>query len=134
VFNSIMENIQAHLMILELAYSSSLKIRTLAEGEDIVLVESETENRERIVNILAQIQHKIEEQVDQLTGNDLADDSIPILKSWFNDLAIWTDKMTTVDAETVELLSAQKEKTTQEIVAVFQNKEKFKGYSLSNKK
>jgi hypothetical protein len=129
-----MENIQAHLMILELAYSSSLKIRTLAEGEDIVLVESETENRERIVNILAQIQHKIEEQVDQLTGNDLADDSIPILKSWFNDLAIWTDKMTTVDAETVELLSAQKEKTTQEIVAVFQNKEKFKGYSLSNKK
>ncbi len=134
MFNSIMENIQAHLMILELAYSSSLKIRTLAEGEDIVLVESETENRERIVNILAQIQHKIEEQVDQLTGNDLADDSIPILKSWFNDLAIWTDKMTTVDAETVELLSAQKEKTTQEIVAVFQNKEKFKGYSLSNKK
>lgn len=134
MFNSIMENIQAHLMILELAFASSVKIRTFSSSEDLNLLESETENRERIVNILAQLQYKIEGQIDQLAGSDLTNDSIPILKSWFNDLAIWTDKMTTIDAETVEILSEQKEKTTKEIVTVFKNKEKFKGYSLSNKK
>lgn len=134
MFNSIMENIQAHLALLDLALQSSSKIKAYALIEDLDNVANETDNRERIINIVGHIQHKVEKQIDQLTAQDLSDDSLPILKSWFNDLAIWTDKMTSLDAETVDLLASQKEATTKEIVTIFKNKEVFKGYNLSNKK
>ena len=125
MFNSIMENIQSHLALLDLALQSSGRIKAYAQIEDLDNVADETENRERIINIVGHIQHKVEKQIDLLTAQDLSDDSLPILKSWFQDLATWTDKMTSLDAETVELLADQKEATTREIVTIFKNKEVF---------
>jgi hypothetical protein len=129
-----MENIQSHLALLDLALQSSRKIKAYAVIEDIDNVTNETDNRERIINIVGHIQHKVEKQIDLLTAQDLSDDSLPILKSWFQDLATWTEKMTVLDSETVDILAIQKEETTKEIVTIFKNKEVFKGYNLSNKK
>jgi hypothetical protein len=134
MFNTIMENIQAHLSLLELALQSTTRIKTFAQIQDIDNVANETDNRERIINIVSQIQHKIEKQIDLLVASDLSEDSLPILKSWFHDLAYWSDKMTNTDAETVEILANQKDETTKEIVTIFKNKELFKGYNLSSKK
>jgi hypothetical protein len=129
-----MENIQAHLSLLDLALNSTMRIKAFALIQDLESVANETENRERIINIVGQIQHKVEKQIDTLTSPELMNDSLPILKSWFQDLAIWTDRMTAIDADTVELLADQKEETTKEIVTIFKNKELFKGYNLTNKK
>jgi hypothetical protein len=129
-----MENIQSHLALLDLALQSSRKIKAYAVIEDLDNVTNETDNRERIINIVGHIQHKVEKQIDLLTALDLSDDSLPILKSWFQDLATWTEKMTVLDSETVDILAIQKEETTKEIVTIFKNKEVFKGYNLSNKK
>lgn len=129
-----MENIQSHLALLELALQSSAHIKTYALAEDLDNVAHETENRERIINIVGQIQHKIEKQIDLLAAPDLMEDSLPILKSWFQDLATWSDRMTSLDSETIEVLAQQKEETTKEIVTIFKNKEMFKGYNLANKK
>jgi hypothetical protein len=134
MFNKIMENIQAHLALLDLALQSSTRIKFYAQTEDLDNVANETDNRERIINIVSQVQHKIEKQIDLLTAEDLFDDSLIILKSWFQDLALWSDRMTATDAETIEILAAQKEETTKEIVTIFKTKESFKGYNLSNKK
>ncbi len=134
MFNSIMENIQAHLSLLDLALASSARISAYAAVEDLDNVTNETDNRERVINIVSQIQHKIEKQIDALGPQDLTEDSLPILKSWFQDLATWSDKMTSIDHETIEILAEQKENTTKEIVTIFKNKEMFKGYNLANKK
>ncbi len=134
MFNSIMENIQAHLSLLEIALHSSIRIKNYAQAENLDSVANETDNRERIINVVSQIQHKIEKQIDLLTAPDLSPDSLPILKAWFQDLAHWTDKMSTIDYETVEILALQKEETTKELGTIFKNKELFKGYNLSIKK
>jgi hypothetical protein len=132
--NEILISIQAHLSMLELALHSSAKIKFFAAVEDIDQVSEETENRERIVNIIGQLQSQIENKISCLGPHDLQGDTIAILKSWFNDLSIWSEKMIAFDQETVELLNQQKENSTKEIATIFKNKEMFKGYNQSLKK
>jgi hypothetical protein len=133
MLNEIMVNIQGHLAMLELALSSSKKITAFASLENLDAVIAETENRERVVNIVGKLQSTIENQINQLNAAALQPDDIMILKSWFHDLSVWSDKMIEVDKETVEILSQQKENTTKEIAHLFKNKELFKGYNHTKK-
>ena len=128
------ENIQEHLAMLDLAVLSSEKIRTFAKDENLIAVVSETENRERIVNIVTQIQRKVEEQINLINADEVSKDDVLILKSWFQDLSIQSEKMLTYDRETVEFLGQQKDDTTKEIALIFKNKEIFKGYNHEDKK
>ncbi|AUN96612.1 hypothetical protein DOM21_18750 [Bacteriovorax stolpii] len=134
MINALFENIQQHLSMLDLALLSSQKIASMARTEDLDGVVSETDNRERLVNIIAKLQHSIEEQINQLNASEVSNDDIAILKSWFQDLSIWSERMIELDKETVEILSQQKENTTKEIAHIFKNKEMFKGYNHSSKK
>ena len=128
------ENIQEHLAMLDLAVLSSEKIRTFAKDENLIAVVSETENRERIVNIVTQIQRKVEEQINLINADEVSKDDVLILKSWFQDLSIQSEKMLTYDRETFEFLGQQKDDTTKEIALIFKNKEIFKGYNHEDKK
>ncbi|MBC7714116.1 MAG: hypothetical protein H7177_12305 [Rhizobacter sp.] len=134
MLNDLFENIQQHLSMLDLALHCSQKIFSLAKLENLDGVISETDNRERLVNVIGMIQQKIENQINQLNAAELQEADILILKSWFQDLSTWSDKMIALDRETVELLSQQKEDTTKEIAHIFKNKEMFKGYNNSSKK
>ncbi|MBC7429707.1 MAG: hypothetical protein H7336_13910 [Bacteriovorax sp.] len=134
MLNDLFENIQQHLSMLDLALHCSQKITSLASLENLDGVISETDNRERLVNIIGVIQQKIENQINQLNAAELKEADILILKAWFQDLSTWSDKMIELDKETVELLSQQKEETTKEIAHIFKNKEMFKGYNNSSKK
>lgn len=134
MLNELFENIQEHLSLLDHALSSSQKIQSFAKLEDLDGVVNETENRERLVNVIGQVQQVIENQINQLNAAELKSDDIMILKSWFQDLSIWSDKMIAHDKETVEFLGQQKENTTKEIAHIFKNKEMFKGYNNSSKK
>lgn len=134
MINAIFENIQEHLCMLELAVLSSEKIKIAATGELLDEVVLENENRERIVNIVAKIQRKIEDQINLLGPSEITLDGIQVLKSWFQDLNLLSEQMLTFDSETVELLAQQKESTTKEIATIFKNKEVFKGYNHAGKK
>ncbi len=134
MLNDLFENIQEHLGLLDLALLSSQKITSFAQLEDLDGVVNETDNRERLVNVIGQVQQVIENQINQLNAAELKSEDIMILKSWFQDLSQWSDKMITHDKETVEFLSQQKESTTKEIAHLFKNKEMFKGYNNSPKK
>ena len=133
MLNEIMISIQGHLSMLELALSSSKKIAAFASLENLDAVVAETDNRERLVNIIGKLQGTIENQINQLNAAALQPDDIMILKSWFHDLSVWSDRMIEVDKETVEILSQQKENTTKEIAHLFKNKELFKGYNHTKK-
>lgn len=132
--NALFEKIQNHLSMLDLALLSSQKITSMARTEDLDGVVDETDNRERIVNIIGKLQQGIEEQINQLNAAEVTQDDIQILKAWFQDLSIWSDRMIELDKETVEILSQQKENTTKEIAHIFKNKEMFKGYNHNSKK
>lgn len=134
MLNDLFENIQEHLGLLDLALSSSQKISSLAQLEDLDGVVNETDNRERLVNIIGHVQQIIENQINQLNAAELKSEDILILKAWFQDLSRWSEKMIEHDRETVEFLSQQKESTTKEIAHIFKNKEMFKGYNNSSKK
>ena len=130
----LIESIQLHLSLLDLAVSSSQRIRDFAANENLDSVVSETDNRERIVNIVSQVQSGIEAHINLLSPEDLTNEGINILKSWFHDLNISSERMLDFDRETVELLGQQKDDTTKEIAHIFKNKEMFKGYNSIGKK
>ncbi len=134
MLNEILGSIQTHLSMLDLALASSKKIAAYAQLENLDAVVSETDNRERLVNAIGTIQGSIEKQINQLNAALLQADDINILKSWFYDLSIWSEKMIEADRETVEILSQQKDNTTKEIAHLFKNKELFKGYNHNAKK
>ncbi len=134
MLNDLFGNIQNHLSMLDLALASSKKIAAYARLENLDAVVSETDNRERLVNVIGTIQGTIESQINQLNAALLQPADIDLLKSWFYDLSIWSDRMIEVDRETVEILSQQKEDTTKEIAHLFKNKELFKGYNHNTKK
>ena len=119
MIETLFDNIQEHLTMLDLAVGSSEKIRNFAKNENVDGVVSETENRERIVNIVALIQRKVEEQINILNPSDINQDGLLILKAWFHDLSILTERMLVCDRETVEYLGQQKDDTTKEIALIF---------------
>jgi len=134
MIEKLFDNIQEHLSMLDLAVLSSEKIRNCAKNEDLEGVVSETENRERLVNVVAKIQRDVENQINLLDAGDISADGILILKAWFQDLNTWSERMLTCDRETVEYLGQQKDNTTKEIALIFKNKEIFKGYNHLDKK
>lgn len=134
MIETLFDNIQEHLSMLDLAVLSSEKIRDFAKNENLEGVVSETENRERLVNIVAKIQRDVENQINLLDAGDISADGILILKAWFQDLNTWSERMLTCDRETVEYLGQQKDNTSKEIALIFKNKEIFKGYNHLDKK
>jgi hypothetical protein len=128
------ENIQNHLSMLDLAVNSSEKIKIYAGNEDLERVVAETENRERLINIVTKLQRSVEDQINILNPEDVSQDDIMLLKAWFQDLSVCSEKMIALDKETVELLGQQKSETTKEIALIFKNKEMFKGYNQGTAK
>jgi len=134
MIETLFENIQEHLSMLDLAVLSSEQIKKFAKEENLEGVVSETDNRERIVNIVTQIQRQVEEKINQLDASRLSADGIMVLKAWFHDLSIMSERMIAADKETVEFLGQQKEDATKEIALIFKNKEIFKSYNHEGKK
>jgi arsenate reductase-like glutaredoxin family protein len=134
MIDTLFNNIQEHLSMLDLAVTSSKKIRDFAQAENLDEVVSETENRDRLVNIVAKIQRNVEDQINLIDPQTISPEGILILKAWFQDLNIWSEKMFLYDSETVEYLGQQKDNTSKEIALIFKNKEMFKGYNHIAKK
>ncbi len=132
--DQIIERIQLHLILLEQSLNLSSKILFFSQINDLNGVVNETENRERLMNIISKVQRSVEEDITTMDAKQVSTMDLGILKSWFNDLAIWSEKITALDKETVENLSQQKDEATKEIATIFRNKEMFKGYNHAAKK
>lgn len=132
--NEIYKSIQIHLGMIDLAVASSQKIVSLSQIDDVSMVEKEVENRDRLMNAVNQIQILIEREVHKLTPQDVTKSDVDILKTWFYDLAKYSELILELDQQAISLLSDQKDNTSREIAHLFKHKENFKGYGQNIKK
>lgn len=126
--------IMQHLTMMDKVISSTIIINHHAISDDINKVISEIENRERLLNIVQQLQTRIEEKISELIPSDISISYMDILKCWNNEINIWIEKTNEIDQNTTEILENQKEETTKEISTIFKIQEKFKGYNLADLK
>jgi hypothetical protein len=129
--SKLFEQIMKHLDLLEGVYKISLNIFRNASNGAIDEVAFQSENRERIINILESVQTQAETSINKIS--DFADlELMLIIRSWREDVNYWIDKIRNVDSNTTVLLEQLREEATIEIANVYKNKEGHKGYNLNN--
>jgi hypothetical protein len=129
--SKLFEQIMKHLDLLESVYKISMKIFKSASNGAIDEVAYQSENRERLINILESVQTQAETSINKIT--DFADfELMLVIRSWREDVNYWIDKIRNVDSNTTVLLEQLKEEATIEIASVYKNKENLKGYNLNN--
>ncbi len=109
------------------------RIQEAADGGNVDKVISESENKQRAINNLAQIQTKIEAILASWTA-PFTQEVLSVLRCWADDFSNMTERWNQQDAVTAVILEGAREQTTREIAAVFKSKERHKGYSLANVK
>lgn len=134
MLNEIYKLIQVHMTLLDNSVSISERIFHIACAGKTEFLDQELDNRGRLLNTISEIQSAIEKQVYELDGSQVKPADIDILRTWYNELAIISEKILVCDEKTVEVLNEHKSSTTQEIAHLFKSKEMFKGYNHSAKK
>jgi ribosomal protein L7Ae-like RNA K-turn-binding protein len=129
--SKLFEQIMKHLDLLENVYKISVKIFKSASNSEIDEVANQSENRERLINILESVQSQAETSINKIS--DFTDqDLMLVIRSWREDVNYWIDKIRNVDSNTTVLLEQLKEEATIEIANVYKNKENLRGYNLNN--
>lgn len=128
-----MMTIMTHTSFMDRTISSTVRIFDSAVAGDMNRVESEMENRERLISILQKLQDLVSLNLENMSKEDKKE-SDEIIKAWSQDLANWIETVSELDEEITKVLEQLKEKTTEEISATYQNHNKFKGYNLNNVK
>lgn len=105
-------------------------LRSCSEGT-LEQVELLIENRERMLNQLAELQASIESEANQLT---LSDELLDLLRTWLNDLNLWVERFIEHDRSIILDLTHLKEQTTREIATIYKAREGHKGYNLKSVK
>lgn len=95
---------------------------------------AETDNRQRLISIIAHLQNKIEIEIDKLDGESIPLYLIDILNEWKFEFSQKTHQVRQVDRKIVDLLTRNKDQISKEIAHLFKDRELFKGYNLTNVK
>lgn len=95
-------------------------------------VEENTNNRERLLSIIAQEQESIESVINSIFTEELTPENINIIKSWAFDTQDWINKTAIADEEILNALNDSKDEITKEIASIFRSKTAFRGYNLND--
>lgn len=134
MFETIKNLILEHLKLLDDLIITSERIFSHAQNANLALLVSESNNRDRLVNILASHQEKIARlietfrSVDEQERNEL----IRLCHSWQQEMQIKVEKINEFDQLILNHLDEHKMQTLKDILSLHQSKEKFKGYNLHN--
>lgn len=132
--NSLFMALMKHMDLMDALSKESAQLYIACSEENIDQVEFITENRQRMTSLLDDYQLKVESITRQMPSEHLNEDIITILKTWFNDLNQWVEKYLELDSQIIDQLDLLKNKTSQEIGAVYKAKNSHKGYNLNNVK
>ncbi len=132
--NQIFEGIQSHLSYLELALQTARAMLSATSAGEVDSVTGLADNFERLLNIIAQEQKSIEQQIYILDPKEVRMDQLEILRMWVQEVNLLTEKINQVDEATLEELNQLKDQTGAEIASVFANKEKIRGYAFNSVK
>ena len=126
--------IMVHTDFMDHIMVSSRRLKRAAMRGDMDAIEFESNNRERLINIIEQIQFTIEERLNNFSTQESIMELTPVLNAWANDLGLWYERVGALDEETTQGLEELKEETQREIAVVYKNKEGLKGYNLNSLK
>ena len=123
--------INRHLELLARAGSLTQRILDLARGQSHRAVAGELENRERLVNIVFEVQKKIERSVKIIPPSVYSDVIDERIKNWQREVDGWVECIVEVDREILEYLDYAKNQAQQEISSTHKCQVVHKKYSLS---
>ena len=106
----------------------------LETSRDRESVFSRIENRDRLLNIVFQIQERIEAMLNIIDPSFVNEELTSKTRNWVNNLTLAITQIEELDQRIMVKLSDEKSELAKEISFLFKNKEKFKGYNLSNVK
>jgi hypothetical protein len=95
---------------------------------------SETDNRERLINILDYLQLKIEREINLIDVAELKRNELEKIKSWNQKFQEIVNHVRNEDLKILELLNQDKNEISRKIAEIFKSREKFRGYNLDNVK
>ena len=123
-----------HTDLMDMCTTCSKNMLRAALAGKVDEADQESVNRDRLVNIISEVQTSIENEIKATTLENDAEYLVSLVKAWSNDIELWLHSVGKLDQEILSALEDEKQKTTQEISSTFQNKEKIKGYNLSTVK
>lgn len=126
-------NLKRHIDLLGSIESSSSSIIESLSKEDFDKAENSIENRDRLINLVTEVQGKIETELSNAnTVASLTSEDIRIVKTWQLDTQEIVAKVELRNQELIRVLEAMKKVTGQDISEIFKKRQKFKGYNLNN--
>lgn len=126
--------IMMHTDFMDHIIVSTRRLNLATKRNDMDAIEFESNNRERLINIIEQVQFTIEERLNTFSSSESIEEITPILNAWANDLGLWYERVGVIDDETTQELEGLREETQKEIALVYKTKENFKGYNLNTLK
>ena len=123
--------INRHLELLVRAGNLTQRILDLARGQSYRAVTGELENRERLINIVFEVQKKIERSVKIIPPSVYSDVIDQRIKNWQREVDGWVECIVEVDREILECLNYGKNQAKREISSTHKCQVVHKKYSLS---
>lgn len=132
MIDRLMNKLQTFTDRLDQGDRCTLAIKKSVQEKDWQAVEENTNNRERLLSIVAQEQESIEAIINSIFSEELTPENINIIKSWAFDTQDWISKTAMADEEILNTLNDSKDEITKEIASIFRSKTAFRGYNLND--
>ncbi len=132
MIDRLIDKLQTFTDKLDLSIKCTNRILKCAKNNEWSIVERESINRERLLDIIAKEQENIEGFINNIFSEDLTPSNINIIKSWAFDTQNWINSIAQRDDEIIECLNDSKDGITREIATVFKSKAAFRGYNLND--
>lgn len=132
MISNLINKLQSFTSRLDQGSKSTNGIINAIQNENWGAVEFETNNRARILNIIAMEQEKIEKLINGLIAEEINSESMALIKSWAFDTQNWISETADKDDQIIDMLNHSKDETTKEIAAMFKSKQAFRGYNLND--
>ena|SRR3989338_3553922 len=124
--------IDNHLDILSRIIKSSEGILHLSKSCEIEELYRETQNRDRLLNILEEAQVKIQKEIEDLQASQIKKEVVDLIKNWQMKMNNQVELISNIDEQIVDLLDCERTNITKEISELYKKKQSFKGYNLKN--
>ena len=111
-----------HRIYMDLIFLESIYISNSIKDQDISRLENTLQNRERLINQLAELQGRIEGMAEKI--------HLDTLKEWYDDLSSWSEKIQSIDQQFIDSLTDEKNSLSEEISQLLKSKLLLKKYDL----
>ena len=132
--NSLIERINLIKKLGQKLIEASQTILQLAENDNIQLVVEGIDNRDRLIEIINQLQEGLDDQIKKASAGEINDEIRSAFQDWQISMGAYYQEADRLNQIILERLEEMRFNTSREIGKIFKGKEKIKGYNLNNVK